>query len=445
MGLPFSKRNGKAGDADKAGAADKAGDAERPEDFEIVGSVDVPTDPPKRGAWTVTKEDYAPILGKTPLQEDTFELKDVPKTTAAPKSFDPHAVKQAPTKTGVEPEPFTAADVESAAKTFAQTARSLAADDSAEPDAQTVAEPVAKPVAEPAVKLSDDEIEDIISRALETVASEKAEEPTYASLRDSADSIETPVEGEHYKLLSKVGDMPKPYDKHAPVQGVIDKSHEPTRWTLYASDPKLEDRAVGHEIRCGDHVAYFDPEDAVIVDGLLALKSVPEKSSDKKTALVKLRTTLAVVKGTPLSMVYELEKVARMFHDALEHAPGESIPAADLEACLESWVLEPTRYAPFPDLQGAVAFMHLPVHENRVVGMALKHRYDPAPEPLPAARHPTVPVTTNVTSTNHSFVSEPRIKFARVSVWNEPARPTHDENAVGRPFEFKGSNDYLSG
>lgn len=434
MGLPFSKRNGKAADQ-----ADKAGDAERPEDFEIVGSV--PTDEAKRDAWTVTKEDYAPILGKTPLQEETFELKDVPKATADPKSFDPHAVKQAPTETGVEPEPFTAAGVETDAQTVKEhAARSLvlpvnlAADVSAEPEVKTVAGA--------AVKLSDDELEDIISRALESEA------PTYAALRDSADSleprIETPVEGEHYKLLAKVGDMPKPYDKHAPVQGVLHKSCEPMRWTLYASDPKLEDRAVGHEIRCGDHVAYFDPADAAKVDGLWALQAVPEKSSDKKTALIRLRTTLAVAKGTPLSMVYQLEKVARLFHNALEHAPAtETIATADLEACLESWVLEPTRYAPFPDLQGAVNFMHLPVHKNRVVGMAIKHRYDPDPVPLPAVARSRA-VTTNVTSTNHSIISEPKIKFTRVSVWNEPARPTHDENAVGKQFEVSGSSDYIS-
>jgi hypothetical protein len=429
MGLPFSKRNGKAGktgDADQAAdKAGEAGDTERPEDFEIVGSSDVPTDEAKRGEWTVTKEDYAPILGKTPLQEDTFELKDVPKATAAPKSYDPHAVKQAPTKTGVEPEPFTVADVNKPdAETglpILQTGKTAA-----------VAEPEAVPVE--AVKLSDEEIEDIISRALESDA----------GVRDNADAIQTPVEGEHYKLLSKVGDMPKPYDKNAPVQGVIDKSHEPTRWSLYASDPKLEDRAVGHEIRCGDHVAYFDPADAANVDGLWALQAVPEKSSDKKTALIRLRTTLAVSKGTPLSMVYQLEKVARMFHDALEYAPGETVPAPDLEACLESWVLEPTRYAPFPDLQGAVSFMHLPVHKNRVVGMALKHRYDPYPEPLPTVVTSRA-VVTNVTSTNYSIVSDPKIKFARVSIWNEPARPTHDENAVGKPFEVQGSNDYLAG
>lgn len=437
MGLPFSKRNGKVGKTGDAGDAGQA--AERPEDFEIVGAV--PADEANRGAWTVTKEDYAPILGKTPLQEETFELKDVPKATADPKSFDPHAVKQAPTKTGVEPEPFTAAGVE----TDAQTVKEYAARSLVRPVNLAAADVSAEPAAEPAVKLSDDELEDIISRALETVASEA---PTYAALRDSADSleprIETPVEGEHYKLLSKVGDMPKPYDKHAPVQGVLHKSCEPMRWTLYASDPKLEDRAVGHEIRCGDHVAYFDPADAAKVDGLWALQAVPEKSSDKKTALIRLRTTLAVAKGTPLSMVYQLEKVARLFHNALEHAPAtETIAAADLEACLESWVLEPTRYAPFPDLQGAVNFMHLPVHKNRVVGMAIKHRYDPDPVPLPAVARSRA-VTTNVTSTNYSIISEPKIKFARVSVWNEPARPTHDENAVGKPFEVSGSSDYIS-
>jgi hypothetical protein len=382
MGLLLSKRN------------------ERPQDFEIVG--------PETGAWTVTKEDYAPILGKTPLQEETFELKDVPKATAAPKSFDPHAVKQAPTETGVEPEPFTAAGV-------AQTDNEHAADVSAEPESK------------PAVKLGDD------SRALE--------------LRGIADSleppIETPSEGKRFEALAKIDKEPKPYDKHAPVQGVIHKSCEPMRWTPYAPDLKLDDRAVGHEIRCGDHVAYFDPEDAAKVDGLWALQAVPEKSSDKKTALIRLRTTLAVTKGTPLSMVYQLEKVARLFHDALEHAPGnESIPAADLEACLESWVLEPTRYAPFPDLRDAVEFMHLPVHKNRVVGMALKHRYDPDPLPLPAVATSRA-VVTNVTSTNHSIISDPKIKFARVSIWNEPARPTHDENSTGAPFEFKSSTKVL--
>jgi hypothetical protein len=129
--------------------------------------------------------------------------------------------------------------------------------------------------------------------------------------------------------------------------------------------------------------------------------------------------------------------------DDLEHASESNpIPAADLEACLETWVLEPTRYAPFPDLQGAVEFMHLPVHKNRVVGMALKHRYDPAPEPLPRVVRSRA-VATNVTSTNHSFVSEPKIKFARVSIWNEPARPTQDENSTGMPFEFKSSTKVL--
>lgn len=435
MGLPFSKRNGKAGDAGKAG------DSERPEDFEIAGleaAEQDRQDQSKRGGWVVTSEDYAPILGKLPLQEDTFDLRDVPKATAAPKSFDPHAVKQAPTKTGAEPDPFAAADVKREAKPVAQTDVETAAETVVQIAAETVAELEVDAVA--LVKLDDDKIEE--SRALESV---QPEVPTYASLRDSADAIETPVEGEHYKALRKLDKEPKPYDKHAPVQCVLNKSDDPLRWSLYASDPKLEDRVVGHEIRCGDHVAYFDPQDAAKVDGLWALQAVPEKSSDKKTALVRLRTTLAVSKGTPLSMVYELEKVARLFHDALEHASeSDSIRAADLEACLESWVLEPTRYGPFPDLAGAVGFMYLPVRDNKVIGMALKHRYDPAPDPLPRVVRSRA-VTTNVTSKNYSIVSEPKIKFARVSVWNEPARPTHDENAVGRPFEVKGSNDYLAG
>jgi hypothetical protein len=237
-----------------------------------------------------------------------------------------------------------------------------------------------------------------------------ASQTEYSSLRDSG-RFET---------------APQPYDEHAPVHGVVDKSHEPTRWSPYASEPKLEERSAGHVVRCGDHVAYFDPADADIVDGLFALRSVPEKPSDKKTALIRLRTALALVKAAPVTVVHLLEKVTKMFHDALEVAPeSESVAAADLEACLESWVLEPTRYAPFPDLAGAVAFMHLPVHDNRVVGMALRHRYVPDPEPLPVAAA-TVAVATNVTSANHQLRAEPNVKFARVSIWNEPARPTHD-------------------
>lgn len=219
---------------------------------------------------------------------------------------------------------------------------------------------------------------------------------------------------------------PEPYDKHAPRHGVLYADVVPARWSPYASDPTLVDRSDVHAVRCGDHVAHFDPEDAAKVDALFALQSVPEKPSDKKAALIRLRTTMAIAKGTPVSMVYQLEKVARMFHDALEHAPGETVAAADLEACLEAWVLEPTRYAPFPDLSGAVAFMHLPVHDNEVVGMALKHRYDPGPVPLPA-----VVTSRAVATTNHMLVREPKVTFARVSVWNEPARPTHD-NFLGK-------------
>jgi hypothetical protein len=215
---------------------------------------------------------------------------------------------------------------------------------------------------------------------------------------------------------------PEPYDEHAPVHGVLDMSHEPTRWSPYASELKLEDRSARHVVRCGDHVAFFDPADADVVDGLFALLSVPERPSEKKTALVRLRTALAVLKGTPVSEACRLDKVAKMFHDALEVAGDtESVAAADLEACLASWVIEPTRYAPFPDLAGAVAFMHLPVRDNRVVGMALRHRYDPDPEPLPST-------ATRVTSTNLHIVPDPEIKFTRVSVWNEPSRATHDDN-----------------
>lgn len=213
-------------------------------------------------------------------------------------------------------------------------------------------------------------------------------------------------------------DEPKPYDKYAPVHGVIDESHEPMRWYPYASDLKLEDLADRHEIRCGEHVAFFDPADASKVDELFTMIPVPEKSSDKKTALIRLRTTLEILKGIPPIIVYKLEKVTRMFHDVLESAPGETVTAADLEACLGALAPEPTRYGPFPDLQGAVGFMHLPVLDNKIVGMAIKKRYYPDSETPPPRR--LMPGTKN------SRV--PNIKFAHVSIWNKATKEMHDEN-----------------
>lgn len=219
---------------------------------------------------------------------------------------------------------------------------------------------------------------------------------------------------------------PRPHDRHAPTQGVLDDSVEPSLWMEFDSKRKLLDRAVYHQVRLGDHVAYFKREDIDKVDTLLSACTGQElcKPSEKKAALIRLRMMLSLADGTPAESLPQLEQVARLFHDALEPAADtDFVEVADLEACLATWVPEPTRYAPFKDLTAAVEYMCLPVADNRVVGMALKHKYEPMPESLRRKRteHGSLELTPN----SLQIRADPKVEYKRVSLWNEASCAIH--------------------
>lgn len=351
-----------------------------PEGYEIMGSSTVPTDP--EGIASPEPSEYT---------------SDAPAGPAGPMvdPYDAGAVKQARTKPGPEPTSFAVADVKGQrmklvpgsvnAYTPVGTIYDIARHSSDASDVNKI--PIS--VGEPAV-------------ALGSVPA------------DSADAC--PAE-------------PDPYDRHAPRHGLLCAKDKPCPWYDIAAKPALKDRDDVFEVRYGDHVAFFGRDDANAVAALLPLHPEQTQPSANKETLVRLRLNLALGAGTPPCDLVAMNDVARMFQDALEPAgDGASVAADELEACLQKWVLEPTRYGPFKDLAGAVDFMRLPVRDGRVVGVALKERYVSREAARAAARAAKTDAVTNVTSTNMQLRSEPKVEFARVSIWNEPPRATDDEN-----------------
>jgi hypothetical protein len=363
-----------------------------PEGFEIMGSSTIPTDP--EGFPILELPEFDPVGPAGPVG---------PKVDP----YDAGAVMQARTKPGPEPRSFAVAVVKARlvpesvnAYTPVGTIYDIAADAPASDDVNKI--PIS--VGEPAVALGG---------ALGGV-------PDYESA--------CPEE-------------PDPYDKHAPRQGLLCRKDVPCRWYDIETKPALKDRDGVFEVRYGDHVAFFGREDADAVAALLPLHPEKAQPSANKETLVRLRLNLALGSGTPPCDLVAMNDVARMFQDALEPAGDDASVAADeLEACLQKWVLEPTRYGPFNDLAGAVDFMRLPVRDGRVVGVALKDRYVSKAAAARAIHATKTGATTNVTSTSMQLRSEPKVEFARVSIWNEPPRATDDVNDIYmKPLQIDGS------
>lgn len=372
-----------------------------PKGFELTGCHVIPRDPEDATFCT-----ELPVYTADPNPEDDAPVKNV-------DPYDKHAVKQALTKEGPEPEAFAVA-VPWPRPKYHKGPR--------------------KVVTDPAKYLSDYTPVGTIYDA------DEGTPKVPSSCRIITNHpIDTPIDG----VVDGAGKKPRsdpvvpdPYDKHAPRQGVLYDSVLPSRWSDCSSEPKLKDRARSDvfEVRYGDNFAFFRNSDADKVKALMALHSESTQASVNRDTLIRLRLNLAMSGGASVKDLLAMQQVAGMFHNALEIA-DDSIDSADLEACLEAWVLEPTRYAPFKDLGDAVDFMCLPVQNNRVLGMATKHRYAPALERsllCPADR-----TVTNVTSTNMQLRSEPKAEFKRVSIWNEPAKHVDDNHRI--PLEIDGS------
>ena len=348
-----------------------------PEGYELTGDPNFP-------------RDADDAIFEMELPEYTSEVcgSEVPFKHVDP--YDKDAVTQARTKAGPEPEAFAAAVVSKRAPCV--------------------------PITEPATYVNNYTPVGVIFDASDC-------------------AVDTPPETPFRKKTRKDPVVPDPYDKHAPRQGVLHDGVVPSRWSECCSAPKLKDlpKSDVFQVKYGDHFAFFKTSDAEKVQALLPLHPERAQPSANRDTLIRLRLNLAMSDGTDASDMYAMQKLAGLFHDALELADA-SVDSADLEACVETWVLEPTRYAPFKDLREAVDFMCLPVEDCRVLGVATKHPYAPAIEPCLGS------AVTNVTSSSLQLRSEPVTELKRVSVWNEPAKHTAGaRDKLRRPLEIDGS------
>jgi len=212
----------------------------------------------------------------------------------------------------------------------------------------------------------------------------------------------------------RVASDPEPYDRDELTYERVDEV------------PTLADRPLDtvYKVALGDAVAYFCDEDRECVIAILALTTQDASSlslSKRVAQLIRLRVaTEIVVRSADLTTVAGLERVAEMFHTALEPDPDGVVTSKELEDHLWTLMPPPDRYGPFADLAGAVEFMCLPVEDNCVRGFSLRVtalRETPLDELRAAGR----PSSIGLVRLGADVRRLPRAPTIPVALWNAPA------------------------